>query len=253
MRRLFALAVVALLAAPASANEGPQVGIQLGYGWWNLGKLESRLAQGDGVGPQFAKQLTDPRNVADGGTYVINIGYNILGHVALEGQLTAHPWMLFDTYDCPGNPDCAPSEQTGTTTHTHARRGGFGVASGIVTWYPLESLVRPDRTFDLSLYGGLGYGIFGGGKPFQLGMDGMVTEVGGTLEVYPAPWISLGVTPRLYMLDMQRFLTSYDNRDSGGGINVPGAAGLGSFFAITGSIVLHFQPVRPSVTTSVAR
>ncbi len=243
MRSLLVALAVSLVAGRAAANEGPQVGIQAGYGFWNLAPLRDKLAGPGGVGPTFANQLVDPRNVSDGGVYVIQIGYNILGHVAAEAQLTIHPWSVFDSYTCPASPDCTAAQKDEGNQKDHPRRGGFGVASGIVTYYPLQSLIRPDRTFDVSLYAGIGYGIFGGGKPIELGMDGVVTELGGTLEVYPAPWISLGVTPRFYLLDMHRFIVNYNERDHGGAMNTPDAHG-GNFIAITGSIVLHFQPVQ---------
>ncbi len=221
--------VALLVAAPAFAGEGPQIGLQVGYGFWNTRALHDKLQGTDAVGKQLADQLTDPLNMGDGGTYILQLGYNIMGHVAVEAQVTVHPWYLLDTF----------TDSTGS----HAKRGLFGVGSGIVTWYPLQSLMRPDRTYDFSLYGGIGYGLFGGGKPFELGMDGMVSEFGGTAEIYVRPWLSIGITPRLYLLQMQRFIVNFNTRDSGGAIYVPNASG-GWFFATTASFILHLSPVQ---------
>ena len=74
------------------------------------------------------------------------------------------------------------------------------------------------------------------------GFDGTAVELGFTAELYPAKWISFGITPRMYVMDPIRYFVSFDHRDEGGAIPLTGSGGL-KFYAITLSMSFHFEPL----------
>jgi opacity protein-like surface antigen len=234
MRR-FAVAALFVLAisAAASAGEGVYITLDGGYGIWNKNSFKQRLnAQGVGVDPVSnlpnADLLVD-KQLQDGGLFGLHLGYNIGGHVAFEGSLMLRPYdLLSDT------------------------RGGAGIAGMAMRWYPLQGLVRPNRQFDVSFIAGMDYVLSGGNGIHDAnnkklentgrGFDGTAMELGFNAELYPAKWVSIGLTPRIYLMDPVRFFTSFDNRDQGGAIPLSGSGGV-SFFSISLSVAFHFEPL----------
>jgi opacity protein-like surface antigen len=233
MRR-FALAAALLAAAaapPARATEGVYLTIDAGYGLFNKDDFKSKIAPQVGTDPATGQSNAAllAAQMSDGAAFGLHLGYNIAGHVGFEGSFSFMPRDVFkDT------------------------RGGLGIGSLDVRWFPLQGLVRPGRPFDLSLIAGIGYALLGGGgitdasgkkiANTSRGFDGTAVNVGATAELYPAKWVSLGVTPRLTWFDPLRYFTDFDNRDQGGQIPLSGHPG-GSLFTILGSITFHFAPL----------
>ena len=235
--RQIAVAALLCLAAPlaAHAGEGVYVTFDGGYALWNKDKFKTRLAgqvgNATGVGLSNADLLVD-RQMPDGGIFGVRMGYNIGGHVAFEGILAIRPYdALEDT------------------------RGGLGMAGVGARWFPLQGLLRPNRQFDLSLNGGMGYVLSGGGgihgtdangKTIRVdnsgrGFDAIAVELGGTLELYPARWFSIGLSPRIMLMDPIRYIISYDARDAGGSIPLSGRGGL-SLMSLSVSFSFHVEP-----------
>src|SRR5204863_538967 len=118
----------------------------------------------------------------DGGMFGMHLGYNIAGHIAFEGSFTVRPYdVLQDT------------------------RGGAGIVGLAARWYPLQGLLRPNRQFDISLVTGVHYVLSGGNgikdpagssklENTGRGFDGPAAEFGFTAELYPAKWVSFGIT-----------------------------------------------------------
>jgi len=133
MRRIFAALVFVLCsAAAAKAGEGVYVTLEGGYGTWNTDDFRARLdSQNLGNDPKTGipnSSLLIDRQMPAGGTFGLRLGYNIGGHVAVEGNVTVRPYDLFqDT------------------------RGGAGIAGLTARWFPLQGFVRPGRPFDISL------------------------------------------------------------------------------------------------------
>lgn len=234
MRRLAALALVLFAATAARAGEGVFITIDGGYGIWAKDDFVTRLSrQGLGndstTGISNVSLLTD-RQMPDGGIFGLHLGYNIGGHVAFEGSLTLRPYdILQDT------------------------RGGAGIAGLAVRWYPMQGLLRPQRQFDVSFLLGMDYVLSGGNGIHDAttgakidntgrGFDGTAVEAGFTAELYPAKWVSFGITPRIYFMDPLRYFVSFDNRDKGGAIPLSGTGGL-KFYSISLSISFHFEPL----------
>jgi hypothetical protein len=226
MRRALVLMVL-LAATGARAGEGVYITIDGGYSIWNKDTLKTNLTKQ--VGATNAALLTD-NQMPDGGIFALHLGYNIGGHVAFEGSFSIHPW------------DILQKDQ-----------GAVGFVGAATRWFPLQGLLRPNRPADFSLLAGVDYYLLGGGgvlapgasdvtKNTSRGMDGMAFEFGATFELYPARWVSLGITPRLYNLHPLRYFTSFDNRDTGGQIPLTGNVG-GSMFGITLSVTFHFEPL----------
>ena len=224
-------------SAAAHAGEGVYITIDGGYGTWAKEDFRSRLnAQGMGKDPVSGLANTSllvDRQMPDGGIFGLHLGYNIAGHVAFEGSFTVRPYDLFqDT------------------------RGGAGIVGAAVRWYPLQGLVRSNRQFDISLIAGMGYALSGGNgihgpvpanastakiENTGRGFDGTAVELGFNAELYPAKWVSIGITPRIYMMDPVRYFVSFDHRNEGGAIPLSGSGGL-SFYSISLSIAFHFEP-----------
>src|SRR5205085_262073 len=97
---------------------------------------------------------------------------------------------------------------------------------------------------DYMLMGGGGVALPGGGTVDNSGrgFDGIATEFGTTLELYPVKTISLGLTPRIYFMDPARYFLSFNDRDKGKSIALGGGGG-GSMFSIAFSVSFHFEPI----------
>jgi hypothetical protein len=225
--RSAALAALALVAAaPAYAgSEGVYLTIDGGYALFNKDKLTSKLSRS--VSPADVDLLVN-NQMPDGGFFAFHLGYNIAGHVALEGNFAMHPW--------------APFADT---------RGAIGITGLALRWFPLQGLVRPNRQFDFSLLAGINYMLMGGGGVQVAGItvdnsgrgfDGIATEFGTTLELYPVKVISLGITPRIYFMDPARYFQSFNNRDKGGSVQLGGGNG-GNMLSISLSVTFHFEPI----------
>ncbi len=228
MRRAALALLMLLAAAPAArAGEGVYITIDGGYVFWQ-GKSTMKTRLTPQVGSQNASYLVD-NQLPDGGLFGLRLGYNIAGHVAIEGNFDIHPWSVLSN-----------------------DRGGIGLMGLGARWFPLQGLVKPNRQFDVSLLAGMDYflmganGIIPAGQSDPLpnsgrGLDGMAFEFGATFELYPAKWVSIGITPRLYELDPQRFFVDYNHRDNGGQTGPDGNVG-GGLFSLTLSVTFHFEP-----------
>ena len=224
-RAVLALLFLAATAPAYAGSEGVYLTIDGGYSLWNKEGLKSKLSRS--ISGADVSLLTD-QQMPDGGFFALHLGYNIGGHVGIEGSFALHPW--------------APFNDT---------RGGVGFTGLAVRWFPLQGLLRPNRQFDFSLIGGINYMLMGGGgitvagAPVDnsgRGFDGIATEFGTTLELYPSKVISLGLTPRIYFMDPARYFTSFNKRDSGGSVALGGGGG-GSMFSISLSVTFHFEPI----------
>jgi len=238
MRR-FATALLILLSvsAAASAGEGVFITIDGGYGLWGKDDFRNRLnSQGIGTDPISGLSNTSllvDRQMPDGGIFGLHLGYNIAGHVSFEGSFVGRPYdLLEDT------------------------RGGAGLFGLAARWYPLQGLLRPNRQFDISLLAGMDYVLSGGngihgptatntatGKLDNTGrgFDGAAVELGITAELYLAKWVSIGVTPRMYVIDPVRYFVSFDNRDKGGAIPLQGSGTI-KFYTLSLAVTFHFEP-----------
>jgi hypothetical protein len=240
MRR-FATASLILLgvSTAARAGEGVFITIDGGYGTWAKDDFRARLDRQNmgrdaNTGIPNTELLVD-RQMPDGGMIGLHLGYNIGGHVAFEGNLTVRPYdLLADT------------------------RGGAAIAGMAVRWYPLQGLLRPNRQFDISLIAGLDYVLSGGNgihgptpvEPANTGkidnsgrgFDGHAVELGLTAELYPAKWVSFGITPRMYVIEPVRYFVSFDGRDKGGAIPLTGSGNL-KFYSLSLSVSFHFEPL----------
>ena len=237
--RTLALALLLVLApAAARAGEGVFITLDGGYALWSKNDFRKRLQTQVGRDPitllPNADLLTE-RQLPDGGLFGLHLGYNIGGHVAFEGNFMLRPYdILADT------------------------RGSAGLVGMAMRWFPLQGLIRPNRQFDVSLIAGMDYVLTGGNgvkgdaargqdpnaklENTGRGFDGMAVEIGTTLELYPAKWVSLGITPRVYVMDPMRYFVSFDKRDQGGSIPLQGKGGL-SLYSIAASVSFHFEPL----------
>ena len=238
MHRLAAAALVILAASAARAGEGVYLTLDGGYATWAKDDFRARLdRQGMGTDSVSGIRNTDllvDRQMPDGGVFGLHLGYNIAGHVAFEGSFTVRPYDLFqDT------------------------RGGAGIVGAAVRWYPLQGLVRSNRQFDISLIAGMGYALSGGNgihgpvpanastakiENTGRGFDGSSVELGFTAELYPVKSMSIGITPRMYVIDPLRYFVSYDNRDAGGAIPLSGSGAV-KLYSISLSVTFHFEPL----------
>jgi Outer membrane protein beta-barrel domain len=225
-RAALALLVLAAAAAPAYAgSDGVYLTLDGGYALWNKDGLSKKLARS--ISPADVSLLVD-KQMPDGGFFGLHLGYNISGHVGIEGSFAIHPWSPFDE-----------------------TRGGAGFMGLALRWFPLQGLLKPSRQFDISLLAGINYMLMGGGG-IQVngvsvdnsgrGFDGIATEFGLSFELYPSKVISLGLTPRIYFLDPARYFTSFNKRNEGGSVALGGGGG-GSMFTISFSVSFHFEPI----------
>jgi hypothetical protein len=243
MRRIFAALVLVLCTGLAAhAGEGVYVTLEGGYGTWNTDDFRTRLdSQNLGNDPVTGiknSSLLIDRQMPAGGTFGLRLGYNIGGHVAVEGNVTVRPYDLFqDT------------------------RGGAGIAGLTARWFPLQGFVRPGRPFDISLNVGMDYVLSGGNgihgpipgaaatSPAASsdklantgrGFDGVAAEFGVTAELYLTKGISIGLTPRMYVIDPIRYFVDFDNRNNGGAIPL-GGNGTIKFYSLTLGLTFHFE------------
>lgn len=227
MRRVLVLCLLALAVAPAArAGEGVYLTIDGGYAMWNKDSLATNLpAQVGQVNTNLLLNEQMPNGVLLG----LRLGYNIAGHVGFEGVFAIHPWDILDD-----------------------TRGAVGMMGLAARWFPLQGLLRPNRQFDFSLITGIDYVLHGGNGMKDpsgsgtvantgRGFDGMAVEVGGTFELYPARFVSLGLTPRFYFLHASRYFTDFNHRATGGRIPLEGNVG-GSIFSLCFSVTFHFEP-----------
>jgi hypothetical protein len=238
MRGIAAALFVLCISAAAHAGEGVYITLDFGYGMWSKDDFRARLDK-QGIGKDAVSGLANTallvdRQMPDGGIFGIHLGYNIGGHVAFEGSLTMRPYdILADT------------------------RGGAGIAGLAARWYPLQGLIRPKPQFDISFVTGMHYVLSGGNgihgptpndssttklENTGRGFDGTAVELGFTAELYPAKWVSFGITPRMYVMDPIRYFVSFDHRDEGGAIPLAGSGGL-KFLSISLSMSFHFEPL----------
>jgi hypothetical protein len=238
MRRIFAALVLVLCtSAAAKAGEGVYLTIEGGYGSYDTDDFRARLNRqnlgNDPVTGFSNTSLLIDHQMPSGGTFGLRLGYNIAGYVAFEGNIVVRPYDLFkDT------------------------RGGAGIAGLTARWFPLQGFLRPGRPFDISLNAGMDYVLSGGngvdgpagtnttsGKLANTGrgFDGVAVELGATAELYLTKGISIGVTPRMYIIDPIRYFTDFDNRNSGGAIPLGGSGNI-KFYSVTLSLSFHFAP-----------
>jgi hypothetical protein len=236
MRRAVLLLLLLAAAPAARAGEGVYITIDGGYSVWNKDTFKSNLAKQ--VGTANASLLVD-NQMPDGGIFGLHLGYNMGGHVAIETGIQLHPWSIL------GND-----------------RGAVGAVGVATRWFPLQGLVKPGRQVDFSLLAGVNYFLHGGngiacsadptkcpanaaGTDMQpntgRGFDGMAFEFGGTFELYPAKWVSLGLTPRIYNLKPLRYFTDFNHRDAGGQQALQANVG-GALLGLTLSVTFHFEP-----------
>ncbi len=235
MRRL-ALALFLLLPVAARASEGVYITLDGGYALWSRDDFRKRLQGQVGTDRGFSNvDLLVDRQLKDGPLFGLHLGYNLGGHVAFEAQAMISPYdVLADT------------------------RGSASVFGGAVRWFPLQGLLRPNRQFDLSFLGGMDYVLTGGNgihgdaskgqdptvklENTARGFDGVAVEAGATLELYPAKWISLGLTPRAFFIDPMRYFVNFDKRDQGGAIPIGGKGNL-ALYSISLAVSFHFEPL----------
>jgi len=228
MRRAAVLLLLLALAPAARAGEGVYITLDGGYSFWNgLSTVQQRLTPQVGVNNAA---LLVQNELPDGGLFAMHLGYNIAGHIGIEGSFAIRGWNVL-------------SED----------RGGMGLVGLATRWFPLQGLVKPSRQFDFSLLGGIDYFLMGSNGVIPAGqtdptpntgrgLDGMAFEFGATFELYPARWVSLGITPRIYELQPQRYFVDYNHRDTGGQTALDGNIG-GSIISITLSVTFHFEPL----------
>lgn len=218
MRRA-AVFLLLFAASAAHAGEGMYFSLDGGYALFTQkSMMKQRLTPQ--VGAANASLLTDSQ-MPDGPIAGMHLGYNVAGHFGIEGNLAVRAWSPLND-----------------------NRGLIGLGGVGVRWFPLQGFLRPSRAVDISFLTGVDYVLMGGGGIVSLtnsarGFDGMAFEFGGTLEVYPAGWVSLGITPRVYRFHPLRYFTDYLNRDSGGQVPLTGNVG-GGLFSIAATLTFHF-------------
>jgi hypothetical protein len=192
VRSLLVLALLLGAAPRASAVEGFTIGIEGARGGWSAdaGKItagsDGRVGAGPAIG--FASQLD---GLTRNGLH-LHMGWNVLGHVLIEGAFQTSFWDAFDS----------------------AHRGGVGLLGGRLTYFPLEALLHnPRRQYDVGLEFGGGYSIAGGNAAdgSAWGMDGKYVQFGASVEWYPAPWFSLSINYRYFLPMWNRFYFDFNN------------------------------------------
>ncbi|MHB8877211.1 MAG: hypothetical protein ACYC8T_26230 [Myxococcaceae bacterium] len=182
--------------------------IQGGTGLWGIDRAH------------LSSQVTPPEDVdvfigeaQNGPTVSLKLGYNILGHVTLDAELTGTGWNVFDS-----------------------NRGGAGFLVGALHWHPLELVwlkkARP-VPFDFSAFFGYGYGIAGSSR----GMDGNLMEFGVDADYYVAKAVGLGIFARGVFLNWDKYYYDYDGKVF---VNLPRGSG-GSFWTFGLSLDFRFE------------
>lgn len=204
------LALPAFAAQPDFGKGGAVIGLQYGYGIWNLdrAKLAAQVGQSDAD-----IVVNDTRN---GHSATLRLGYNILGHATVEALVTATGWNL-----------------------TEADRGGGGFITGGAHWHPLELFLKgKPRFYDASVFLGLGHGLMGQNR----GMDGLVWQYGLGADFFFSRILALGVFFRSTQLNFNSFYLDYNNRAlEGATLALPQGSG-GSFMQFGATLTLRVSP-----------
>jgi hypothetical protein len=171
-------------------------GIQGGYAVWGL-NLNAIKQSTDGFDPGGAEDFV--AQTAQGiGAASLKLGYNILGHVTIDAELTANGWRIFD-----------------------ASRGGAGFLIGALHWHPLQIARRNQAhplPFDASLFFGYGYGIGGSSTTNPLragtsnGMDGQLMEFGVDATYFVSKTVGFGIFGRGIFLNWDKYYIDFDNK-----------------------------------------
>lgn len=181
----------AFSSPPAAAVEGFFLGLDFGSGVFSAppGVLAPH------VGAEPARDFTSPIHGKWTPNVGFRLGWNVLGHVLIEGTLAGTTWSPFE----------------------RSLAGGGGLAGGRLTWFPAE-LSKPlgladlrKRQWDVGLAFGGGYTLLGGPT---FGMDGGYLDFGGSLEYYPVRWFSVGLSYRHYEALLGKFYFHFTNNET---------------------------------------
>lgn len=205
---LFALPAFA--AMPEFGKGGAVIGLQYGYGIWNIDRPKLTPQVGQANADQM---FADTQN---GHSATLRLGYNILGHATVEATATATGWDI-----------------------TEANRGGGGFVTGGAHWHPLEIFMKgKERFYDASLFLGFGYGLMGE----NTGMDGFVWQYGLGADFFFSRILALGLFMRSTQLSFSSFYLDYNNRSlPGATVPMPNGSG-GSFMQLGVTLTLRVSP-----------
>ncbi|MFL5320259.1 MAG: hypothetical protein ACJ790_11435 [Myxococcaceae bacterium] len=203
-------AVPALADTPEFQKGGVMIGLQYGWGLWNLDRAKLAGQVGDA---DAATLVGDTQN---GHSANFSLGYNILGHATIEATITGTGWNL-----------------------TEGNRGGGGFITGAAHWHPIQIFLKDQpRFYDASVFLGAGYGIMGENR----GIDGFVWQWGVDADIYFAKTLAVTVFYRSTQLNMNSFYIDYNNRrDPGNTVNLPQGSG-GSFGQVGIGLRLRVSP-----------
>lgn len=192
-RPILVLALVLAAAAPARAVNGFVIGLEPVTGWWSAPLAELAPAScGESLclDPGTLGAFTYPIDGQQRQGVNLHLGWNVLGHAAVEVVLQATGWEVMTR-----------------------SRGGSGQTGLRLTWFPAEALVArewlaPGRVWDVGLELGYGYSIAGGPS---FGMDGTYSAIGLSAEWYPIPWFSAGLGVRHVSSAWESFILHFNN------------------------------------------
>lgn len=199
---------VAWADAPDFTRNAFVIGLDYGYGIWQLdaNKLASQT-MGDS-----ATFVNESQNTS---TASFRLGFDILGYVTVEGDLTGTGWNLFSS-----------------------NRGGGGFLPFLVSVHPLRFFVSGERHLDATVFGGIGYGIMGQDR----GIDGLIWSAGLRLGYFFNSWFSANVFSRWIFLDCSTYYLDYNNRSAPGASEpLPQQSG-GDFWTFGAGLELRFAP-----------
>jgi hypothetical protein len=200
---------VAWADAPDFHRNAFVFGLDYGYGIWQLdqNKLASQVNPADA-----ALFVGESQNTQ---TASVRIGFDILGYVTVEGDLTGTGWNLGGS-----------------------NRGGAGFLPFIVSVHPLRFFVTDERHLDVTAFGGLGYGIMGQDR----GIDGLIWSLGLRVGYFFNAWFSVNVFSRWLFLDCSTFYLDYNDRSAPGASEpLPQQSG-GDFWTMGAGIEMRFAP-----------
>jgi hypothetical protein len=193
-RASFVLACVLFAASStARASNGFVLGFEFGGGPFSANSAEIVGNSKGGVTADQAGPFTTAITSSWLPDLDLHLGYNVLGHVAVEGVFAATGWSL-----------------------TNSNRGGGGFAGARVTWYPMQ-IFFPKRIWDVGIELGGGYSLIGGPPPSgspTYGMEGPYFNFALTAEIYPVPNVSIEIFYRYYDLFWNKFFLDYNNNVS---------------------------------------
>lgn len=210
MTRPIAAAVVWMLSAIGTARaeapavqEGLFVRLEGGYAQWEFDS--ARIQAQEGV-PAGEVQSAFVDQVASGPALALELGYNVKGHVTFLASLAGTGWDIWAR-----------------------ERGGGGFVAGLLAWHPAELIPQlRDRRWDLSFFGGAGYGVVGELRA----LDGLHYQFGARAEWLANDWLSVGLSVRSVPLMFSRYVIDWNKEESvplrdgsGGRVLVP-ALGL---------------------------